>query len=159
MTAAKRGKRAILLVVVAGITSAVLLSGQAMAVGPVKIAAAYYQVSGASIPPTNAQLNQEYIVIRNGGSTAVSMGGWTLRDLARPTTPSHVFRFPTFRLGAGRSVRIHTGRGSNSSTDLYWGLTYFVWGDDSDTATLKNSAGTTESTCAWGITSTSPHYC
>ncbi len=159
MTPTKRIMRAASIVVAVGIASQVLLSGEALAVGSVKITAAYYQVAGASVPPTNAQLNQEYIVIHNGGTAAVTLTGWTLRDLARPTTPSHVFRFPTYRLGSGRTVRVHTGRGSNTSTDLYWGLSYFVWGDDSDKATLKNGSGTVISTCGWGITSTSPHFC
>ncbi len=153
-------RRGVVLVVALGSLGIIFgPAGQAMAASPVKITAAYFQVSGVTTPPTNSQLNQEYIVIRNGGTRAVKLTGGTLRDLARPTTPSHVFKFPAFKLGSGKTVRIHTGRGSNTSTNLYWGLTYFVWGDDSDTATLKTATGTTVSKCSWTSLNSSPKYC
>ena len=79
-------------------------------------------------------------------------------SLARSTTPAHVYRFRTFSLRPGKLVRVHTGKGRNTSTDLYWGLTFYVWGDDSDTATLVKS-GTTVSACGWGTGDTPPKFC
>ena len=115
-----------------------------------KVTAAYFQVDGAPSPPTNIWLNKEYIVVRNMGTTSAVLTGWTLRDLARPGIPSHVYKFPTsFHLAGGAIVRVHTGAGTNTAADLYWHLTVFVWGDDSDTATLKNASAVTVSTCAW----------
>ncbi len=135
-------------------------AGAAQATLPaVKVTAAYFQVDGAPKPPTNPYLNKEYIVVRNMGKTTVTITGWTLRDLPRPGTAAHVYKFPAFSLAAGASVRVHTGAGTNSKTDLYWHLTYFVWGDDSDTATLKTGAGTTVSTCSWAAGEPSPKFC
>lgn len=126
---------------------------------PIKVTAAYFQVDGAPKPPTNYYLNKEYIVVRNMGKASYTITGWTLRDLARPGIPAHVYKFPTFSLAAGASVRVHTGSGTNSKTDLYWRQTVFVWGDDSDTATLKTGAGTTVSTCSWASGNASPKFC
>src|SRR5438132_12596017 len=72
------------------------MTGPASAVaGPMKVTAAYFQVDGAPSPPTNIWLNKEYIVVRNMGTTSAVLTGWTLRDLARPGIPSHVYKFPT----------------------------------------------------------------
>ncbi|SRR5712691_8996613 len=131
----------------------------AMATGPVRITAAYYDPVAGPDPLTNYYLNKEYIVIRNTGTTTRWLTNWTLRDLARLATPSHVYKFGYFSLAPGATVRIHTGKGTNSKTDRYWGLTYYVWGDDSDTATLKNAYGTTISQCSWTSLNSSPKFC
>ena len=125
----------------------------------VKITAVYYDPHAGPDPDTNAGRNQEYVVIHNGGRRAVRITGWTLRDLARTGQPAHVFKFPKFRLGAGKTVRVHTGSGTNTKKDLYWGSSVYVWGDDSDKATLKTKPGTTVDACGWGATDTSPKYC
>lgn len=124
-----------------------------------RIYAAYYDpnTSGPD-PDTNAGRNSEYIVIRNYSTVRVRMRGWVLHDVPRLGTVNR-FVFPTFTLRPGKVVRIHTGTGANTRTDLYWGKTTYVWGDDSDTATLQNRAGTIMSTCGWTSTSTSPKYC
>jgi len=72
------------------------------------------------------------------------MTGWTLRDRA-----NHVYRFGTFKLGAGKSVVIHTGRGTNTAANLYWRSGWYIWNNDVDRAVLKNRAGTTVSTRTW----------
>lgn len=84
---------------------------------------------------SNSHLNKEFVVLKNTGSSAVTLTDWTLRD-----TSSHVYRFDTFRLGAGNSVTIHTGRGNDDRNDLYWDLAY-IWNNDGDTATLKDGNG------------------
>lgn len=135
------------------------VAGPAMASSPVKITAAYYDPVNGPDPATNAYRNKEFIVVRNSGTTTVTLTAWTLRDLARPTTLAHVYKFPAFKLGPGKSVRVHTGSGSNTATDLYWGMSTYVWGDDSDTATLKSATGSTVSSCSWTTLSSSPRFC
>jgi lamin tail-like protein len=127
--------------------------------GRVTITAAYYDPKAGPDPDTNRGRNKEYVVIRNGGNRAVRLTRWTLRDLARTGQRAHVFRFPSFRLRPGRSVKIHTGSGRNTRTDLYWGSSVYVWGDDSDRATLKSSGGTTVDSCSWTASDTSPKFC
>jgi micrococcal nuclease len=79
---------------------------------------------------------------------AQSMGGWTLSDNA-----SHVYTFAQFTLHPGASVTVHTGSGTDSAADLFWGRgcvqgSYFgcVWNDGGDKATLKDGNGNTIST-------------
>jgi hypothetical protein len=124
----------------------------------VKITAAYYDpVPGGPDPDTNAGRNQEYILIRNSGSQRVTMTGWVLHDVPRAGTTNR-FVFPSFVLRPGATVRVHTGSGTNTSTDLFWGSSVYVWGDDSDTASLVKS-GTTMSTCGWTTANSPPKFC
>jgi len=84
----------------------------------------------------NENLNDEYVVIKNLGDTAVDLTGWTLRDEA-----GHTFMFPRFTLDAGATVTVHTGSGINTKTHLYWGKSRAVWNNDHDTAYLYDSHG------------------
>src|SRR5438876_2831256 len=120
----------------------------ALAASKVRITAAYYDPNPGPDPDTNAGRNHEYIVIRNFRATKVALTGWILHDVPRAGTVNR-FVFPKFVLGPGRVVRIHTGSGSNTRTDLYWGKTFYVWGDDSDTATLQNKARTVVDRRSW----------
>lgn len=93
---------------------------------------------------SNTSLNAEYVTIKNTGTTTRTMTSWTLRDAS-----NHVYTFGTFKLGAGKSVAVHTGKGTNSSTNLYWGLAGYVWNNGSDQAILRSSIGTGIDTCTW----------
>ena len=94
---------------------------------------------------SNKSLNAEWVRIRNFSSTKKTMSGWTLRDRA-----GHVYRFNTFALKPGKSVRIHTGKGANTAADRYWRRDRYVWNNRGDKAILRNRAGTTMGTCTWG---------
>ena len=133
-----------------------LTPAPAVAGGGVAITAVYYDPGPGSDPL--AQLNQEYVVLRNNSAHAIRLTGWKLHDIARLGS-TNVYRFPKFRLRPGKTVRIHTGKGSKTRTDLYWGLSYYVWGDDSDKVTLQNRAGAIIDTCTWLATGTSPKFC
>jgi hypothetical protein len=100
---------------------------------------------------TNAHLNQEFVVLINTGSTARNIGLWSVRDVA-----GRVYRIPeSFRLRPDRVVRIHTGRGTNDSDDLFWGSGSYIWNNDRDRATLRNASGTLIDRCAYDDGSTS----
>ncbi|WP_276301891.1 lamin tail domain-containing protein [Halorussus lipolyticus] len=97
-----------------------------------------YSVSIPNINPDGSTLNDEYVDIRNDGSSSLDMTGWLLEDEA-----GNDYQFPDgFSLGAGETVRVHSGSGTDSSTDLYWGGSY-IWNNDSDTAYLYDSSGAT----------------
>ena len=67
------------------------------------------------------------------------MSGWTLSDAA-----GYAYDFPSgFTLDAGATVTVHTGSGTDTSTDLYWGYASAVWNNAGDTATLTDDAGNT----------------
>jgi Lamin Tail Domain len=94
---------------------------------------------------TNAHLNKEFVVLINTGDSARNLGGWTVRDLA-----GRIYDIPQgFRLRPDRVVRIHTGKGSNDSDDLYWRSGNYIWNNDKDRATLRNSSGTLIDRCAY----------
>lgn len=81
-------------------------------------------------------LAEEYICLENTGGTPVAMGGWTLSDRAK-----HRYVFPEYTLPAGGRVRVRTGSGGNTATDLYWGQRSAVWNNDHDTVYLHDAAG------------------
>ncbi len=78
-------------------------------------------------------LNDEWIEISGYGT---EITGWTVSDAA-----NHVYTFPEFIIYG--KVKIHTGSGKDSSTELYWNMKTPVWNNDGDTATLKNRNGDT----------------
>jgi hypothetical protein len=92
----------------------------------------------------NSQLNREYVVLKNGGKQTVKLAGWTVRDTKR-----HVYTFATFSLKPGKYVYIHTGRGTNTSTNVYQGRGWYVWNNTADKVSLRTTAGTTVDTCQW----------
>ncbi len=120
-----------------------LAATEASAVSPVRFSRVWYDSPGNDTG-TNRSLNAEWIRVTNHAQRSKTLTGWTIRDPQR-----HVYRFPTFRLGSGRSVRIHTGAGRNTATDLYWRAGWYVWNNTGDRAILKNKAGTTVDTCTW----------
>ncbi|RLI75822.1 nuclease, partial [Archaeoglobales archaeon] len=80
-------------------------------------------------------LNDEYVVLENRGGS-INMQGWSLSDEA-----NHRYTFPYFILEQGNAVVIHTGYGTDSQTDLYWGSGKPIWNNDHDTAYLFDSTG------------------
>ena len=54
---------------------------------------------------------------------------------------NHTYTFKGFTLDAGSSVKVHTGAGNDSMTDLYWGRSTPVWNNNGDLAILRNAAG------------------
>ena len=103
---------------------------------------------------TNTSVNGEYVIIKNRGTRARSLTGWTVRDAQR-----HVYKFGTFTLGAGKSVVLRTGKGTNTRTTRYWGSGYHVWNNTGDKAYLRTAAGTTIDTCAWTRAGLGYKYC
>ena len=96
------------------VTALSLIALPANAASAIQFRKIQYDPSGSDVR-ANYQLNREYVTITNTGTTTRTLTGWTVRDLA-----NHVYTFPSFKLGPGKSVRLHTGKGTNSSTDLYW---------------------------------------
>ncbi|MET7808681.1 lamin tail domain-containing protein [Micromonospora chersina] len=113
----------------------------------VMITKVYYNSPGSDTG-SNTSLNAEYVQLTNKRSTSINLKYWTLRDKA-----NHVYKFTTnWYLKAGASVVIHTGKGTNTSSNLYWGSGAYIWNNTGDTAYLRNSAGTGIDSCSWGST-------
>lgn len=86
--------------------------------------------------PEKENLNGEWVEIVNQGSSDQSLDKWTLED-----EDNHTYIFKNFILKAGAFVKIHTGKGDDTLTDLFWGRSSPVWNNDGDTATLLDASG------------------
>ncbi|AEY93951.1 hypothetical protein SHJG_8686 [Streptomyces hygroscopicus subsp. jinggangensis 5008] len=71
--------------------------------------------------------------------------GWTLAD-----EDGHAYTFDHYRLNGRATVRVHTGIGRDSRTDLYQDRRAYVWDDHSDTATLRNHRDRFVDEVSWG---------
>lgn len=86
----------------------------------------------------NENLNDEYVVFENRGAKALNVSGWTVSDEAGRT-----YTFPAgATVDAGATVTLHTGSGSDTSTDRYWGRDSAVWNNGGDTVTVRYANGT-----------------
>ncbi|MFJ1974021.1 lamin tail domain-containing protein [Streptomyces sp. NPDC087903] len=82
---------------------------------------------------SNRSLNKEWVEVTNTGRRAVNLDGWTLSD-----EDGHTYTFQDrFWLEGRSSVRIHTGVGRDTDTDMYQDRRNYVWDNRSDTPTLR----------------------
>lgn len=93
---------------------------------------------------SKSSLNAEWVRLWNTTGRSVSLTGWRLNDRA-----GHTYVFPHFILGPNRSVRIHTGRGTDTTTDRYWNSGNYIWNNDGDAAALRDGAGHVIDRCSW----------
>ncbi|MHC3455707.1 lamin tail domain-containing protein [Streptomyces prasinus] len=94
---------------------------------------------------SNRSLNREWVEITNEGRRAVNLDGWTLED-----EDGHTYTFDHYRLDGQATVRVHTGLGRDTRTDLYQDRRHYVWDNRSDTATLRNDRGRFVDDESWG---------
>lgn len=94
---------------------------------------------------SNRSLNREWVEITNNTRRAVNLDGWTLRD-----EDGRIYTFDDYRLRGRATVRIHTGQGRDTRTDLYQDRRHYVWDNHSDTATLRNDRGRFIDRESWG---------
>ena len=89
----------------------------------------------------SANLNGEWVRIKNVCATRKAIGGWAIHDYNK----IHTYRFPAgLYIGPGKTITLHSGRGTNTSAKRYWGRSYgAVWNNSApEFAYLKNGAGT-----------------
>ncbi|WP_367320319.1 lamin tail domain-containing protein [Streptomyces sp. HUAS ZL42] len=110
----------------------------------VEISAVQYDSPGFD-DGSNRSLNREWVEITNNSRRGVDLDGWTLESEDGLT-----YTFDGHRLEGRSTVRIHTGIGRDTDTDLYQDSRDYVWGNRSDTATLRNDRGRFVDDYAWG---------
>jgi hypothetical protein len=97
---------------------------------------------------SNTSLNAEYVRLTNRTGKTVDLKGWTIRDAA-----GHVYTVSTdHKLGAGKTVYVHSGKGTNGRPDSghrYWNRTGYVWNNSGDTAYLRSPSGKSIDSCRW----------
>ena len=80
-------------------------------------------ISGLRLGFPEETPNDEYVKITNKGKTDVSVKGWRIQD----EHVNHKYFFPSsYKLKAGATVTLKSGKGSNSVKVLYWKHD-FVW--------------------------------
>ncbi|MEU3663996.1 lamin tail domain-containing protein [Streptomyces sp. NPDC032940] len=94
---------------------------------------------------SNRSLNKEWVEITNNTRRTVNLDGWTLRD-----EDGHRYTFHDYRLAGRSTVRVHTGQGRDTRTDVYQDRRNYVWDNRSDTATLRNDHGRYIDSDSWG---------
>ncbi|MEU9417407.1 lamin tail domain-containing protein [Streptomyces sp. NPDC048272] len=94
---------------------------------------------------SNRSLNNEWVEIRNTTRQPVNLRGWTLRD-----ADGNRYRFHDIRIAGRATIRVHTGTGRDSRTDVFQGKREYIWGNRADTATLRDDRGRTVDTDSWG---------
>ncbi len=78
----------------------------------------------------------EWVEIANPGMASQDFTFWTLVD-----EENNTYSFAEgFVLLPGASVLVHTGKGNDTESDLYWGRDDMVW-DDGEVATLFDANG------------------
>ncbi len=121
------------------VTSAILYwydrNYRAVTLPPVNVPSA---VAGASGPAPEATVQQgsvqivsvigagtlsvEAVVVKYNGPGELDITGWHLKDASGDS-----YTFPPFKLFTNGAVQVHTGSGTNTAIDLYWGQGQAVW--------------------------------
>ncbi len=75
-----------------------------------------------------ANMNGEFIVVKNPTGAQLPIGGWYVRDSAYRGTLAHGYQFPSGATIAPYStVTVHAGSGTNSATRFFWGQSSSVF--------------------------------
>ncbi|MFD8389904.1 lamin tail domain-containing protein [Streptomyces sp. NPDC059680] len=94
---------------------------------------------------SNWALNKEWVDVTNVTRHGVSLDGWTLSD-----DDGRTYTFRHLWLRGRSTVRVHTGFGRDTRTDVYQDRRREVWDDRGDTATLRNDDGRFVDAVSWG---------
>ncbi len=100
---------------------------------PVRITALHHDGPGSDkVAP-----NGEWVELTNEGSEPVDIGGYTLQD-----SGLHLYTFGSVVLLPGATVRVYSGRGTDTTTELYWGLAgEEIWYNTGNSAYLRDATG------------------
>ena len=119
-----------------GMTAPVAAPAHA-ATKPLKFGRFYADQPGKDTPYTTTRLNREFIRVKNVSKKTVSLSGYLIHDRGN----KHVYRFPkTFKLKAGKTVTVHTGKGRNTAANLYWRRSSMVWNNGTRAGVIADTA-------------------
>lgn len=77
------------------------------------------------------EINEKVLIINS--CPQIKLGGWFLKDESRKTY--------TFGNIYFQEITLHSGKGIDNATDLFWGSDTSIWNNDRDSLYLFNSAG------------------
>ncbi|MFS0694155.1 lamin tail domain-containing protein [Streptomyces nitrosporeus] len=93
---------------------------------------------------SNTSLNAEYVDIHNNGKKKLQLKGLKLKD-----NTGYTYTFGSYTLAAGKTVRVHTGKGKNSGAHVYWNRGSYVWNNTGDKARMYKPTGKLLDSCSW----------
>lgn len=123
---------------------AVTSSSPALACCRMHITEIYYNSPGKDTG-SNSSLNAEWVELHNTSGSPINLTHWILHDGGQ----KHTFTFGTYTIDPHGYVKIHTGSGSRTQTNRYWNLSWYVWNNTGDTATLKDNHGNVIDRCSY----------
>lgn len=91
------------------------------------------------------RVEQERVAFRNTGNLPLRLAGWRVRDRA-----SHTYVFPDIEVLPGATITLHTGRGTDTASDLYWGRRQAVWNNRGDAVYLLDPHGVVQAEYLYG---------
>jgi micrococcal nuclease len=84
---------------------------------------------------TLGDASDEYVCLTNQDPNPADMSSWVLRNVL-----GRSYDFPVgFTLAPGRMVKVHTGAGADSATDLHWAYRVNPAWEKGDKLTLHNN--------------------
>jgi hypothetical protein len=98
---------------------------------------ALVSITHIEFDPPGRDRDGEYVLLRNDGTVAADLTGWTLADGGA----AHTYTFPAFSLAPGAEVKLWTRDGSNDATNLFWSSPSAIWNNTGDSATLNDASG------------------
>jgi hypothetical protein len=101
---------------------------------PLEITKVIYDAPGND----NDNLNEEYVVFKV--LVSINLVGYAVED----DGADHRYDFPDRAFQEGQTFTLHTGEGTDTQTDLYWGQTgTAVWNNGGDTVNVISPQGET----------------
>lgn len=80
---------------------------------------------------------KEFITFKNVCNYSISLDGWYVTD----ETDFHVYKFSETVMDPHSSLTLHTKRGEDNSTDIFWGSERPIWNNNRDTVFLRDGNG------------------
>jgi len=85
-----------------------------------------------------ANKDDQIVCIANKGNDPVKISNWLIRN-----TIGRTYYFPAGTvIDGGKTLKVHTGAGTNSATDLYWNYEFKPVFDSKDQITLVDDSAT-----------------
>lgn len=82
-------------------------------------------------------LDEEYVRFKNDGESRLSLSGWSVEN-----DDGDRFEFPDrTMLEPGDRVTLHSGSGTDTETELYWGADRPRWRNRGDTVRVRDADG------------------
>ncbi|MEU9477962.1 lamin tail domain-containing protein [Streptomyces sp. NPDC048191] len=93
---------------------------------------------------SNRSLNRQWVDVTNSSRRAMNLDSWTLSD-----RNGHTYTFHHTLLRGRATVRVHTGFGRDTRTDVYQDRRARVWDVNADTAILRDDRGRLVDSFSW----------